>query len=153
MIGEREKKLESLGYDLAKVSAPKAKYVLLKRAGTLLFSSGALPVDGETLCFPGKVPIDVPMEAAKQMAALCVANILRAVAKEYGLDKIKQVVKLTGFVNSAPDFPSQHLVVNGASELLVEVLGEAGLHSRSALGVAMVPLNACVEVEVVFELV
>ncbi|MDD4615781.1 MAG: RidA family protein [Alphaproteobacteria bacterium] len=152
MSGEREEKLKSLGYDLAKISTPKAKYVLSKRAGNLLFSSGALPVDGENLCHPGKVPSEVPLETARQMAALCAANILRAVAKDYGLDRIKQAVKLTGFVNSDSDFPNQHLVVNGASELLVDVLGEAGVHARSALGVAMVPLNACVEVEIVFEL-
>lgn len=132
---------------------PKAKYVLLKRAGNLLYSSGALPLDGDKHCSPGKVPTDVPLETAAQMAALCAANILRAVKAEYGaLEKIRQVVKLNGYVNSAADFPGQHLVMNGASELLLDVLGEAGEHARAAVGVAMLPLNACVEVEILFEL-
>jgi enamine deaminase RidA (YjgF/YER057c/UK114 family) len=153
MGGEREKKLRDLGYDPDKIAPPKAKYVLLKRVGNLLFSSGALPADGGTLCSPGKVPTDVSVETAAKMAALAAVNVLRAVKREVGtLDKIKQVVKVTGFVNSAPDFPGQHLVVNGASELLADVLGEAGVHSRSAVGVAMLPLNACVEIEIVFEI-
>ena len=153
MSGEREKRLEDLGYDLAKITLPKAKYVLLKRTGNLLFSSGALPMDGETLCSVGKVPVDVSTEKAAEMAALCAANILRAVYAAYGsLDKIKQVVKLNGFVNSAPDFTNQHIVMNGASELLLSVLGEEGTHARAALGVAALPLNACVEIEILFEL-
>jgi len=154
MLGERETRLEQLGYDLSKLVLPKAKYVLLKRTGNLLFSSGALPIDGEIHCSQGKVPTEVPTETATQMAALCVANILRAVYAEYGsLDKIKQVVKLNGFVNSASDFPNQHLVINGASELLLAIFGEQGTHSRAAVGVAMLPLNACVEVEILFELI
>ena len=153
MSGEREARLQQLGYDLSKVASPKAKYALLKRTGNLLFSSGALPLDGENHCSPGKVPTEVSAETAAQMAALCAANILRAVYAEYGsLDKIKQVVKVNGYVNSAADFPNQHLVINGASEVLLAVLGEPGTHSRAAVGVAMLPLNACVEVEILFEL-
>ena len=130
MSGEREARVQQLGYDLSKIALPKAKYVLLKRTGNLLYSSGALPIDGDNHCSPGKVPTDVPTDKAAQMAALCVANILRAVYAEYGsLDKIKQVVKLNGYVNSVADFPNQHLVINGASELLLSVLGEAGTHA------------------------
>ncbi|MGE4350576.1 MAG: RidA family protein [Bdellovibrionales bacterium] len=153
-MGQREEKLQQAGYDLDKITVPKAKYVLLKKAGNLLYSSGALPMDGDVLCSTGKVPTDVSQEKAQEMAALCVANILRAIRATYGsLDGIKQVVKLNGFVNSAADFPNQHLVMNGASELLLSVFGgAAGEHARAAVGVAMLPLNASVEVEVIFEL-
>jgi len=153
MNTSREKKLEALGYELKKIQHPKAKYELLTETGNLLFSSGALPFDGDTLCFPGKVPSVVPFEKAKEMAALCAANIIRAVYAKYGsLDVVSKVVKMNGYVNSDSNFTEQHLVMNGASQLLIDVFGESGRHSRSALGVNMIPLNACVEVDIVFEL-
>jgi enamine deaminase RidA (YjgF/YER057c/UK114 family) len=152
-MSEREKKLQELGYALENITTPRAKYVLLKQAGNLLYSSGMLPMEGETLTSPGKVPSTVPLETAKKCAALCVANILRAVHRDYGsLDMIKQAVKLTGFVNSEPTFTEQHLILNSASELLLEVFDKDGEHARSALGVAALPLNSCVEVEIIFEL-
>ncbi len=153
MTDEREKRLQAAGYDLGDLAQPKANYVLMKRVGSLLYSAGFLPMDKGELIGKGKVPRDVPPEKASAMAALCAANILNAARAELGsLAAIKQVVKLNGFVNSSSDFDAQHIVMNGASDLMAQVLGEAGRHARAALGVAALPLDACVEVEAVFEI-
>lgn len=153
MTGIRETKLQQRGYDLTLAASPKAKYVSLKRVGNLLYSSGALPFEGDTLCSPGKVPASVNTETATKMAALATVNILRNIVREYGsLSIVKQVVRLGGFVNSESNFTNQHLIINGASELLLDVFEEAGTHARAAIGVAALPLNACVEIEVLFEL-
>jgi enamine deaminase RidA (YjgF/YER057c/UK114 family) len=122
------------------------------RSGDLVWSSGQLPfVDGE-LAATGKVGADVDADTAHDLARLCALNAIAAVAAEIGdLDRVRRVVKVVGFVASAPEFTGQPEVVNGASGLLGDVFGDAGRHARSAVGVAVLPLDAPVEVEVVVE--
>jgi len=122
--------------------------------GTTVYVAGCVPFDDEQkLTSKGKVPTEVSLEEAKKAAALCAANILRLVRREVGsLDRIEKMLKVVGFVNCAPTFEEQHLVINGASQFLVDVLGEAGWHARSAVGMASLPLGASVEVEAVLKL-
>ncbi len=122
--------------------------------GTTAYVSGCVPFDGDkNLVSKGKVPSQVSLEEARNAAALCAANVLRLLHQELGtLERIERALKLTGFVNSDPDFMEQHLVINGASQLLLDVLGEAGWHARSAVGMAALPLGASVEVEAIFKL-
>ena len=149
-----DQRLESLGYDLGKTLSRGAVYQPVVIDGTTAYVSGCVPFDGDkNLVSRGKVPSQVPMEAAKEAAALCAANVLRLIRQEVGsLDRVERVLKLTGFVNSDPDFTEHHLVINGASELLVAVFGEAGWHARSAVGMAALPLGASVEVEAIVKL-
>ena len=146
-------RLEALGLTLPPVVPPVAAYVPAVRTGNLVFTSGQLPmVDGE-LPAMGKVGALVTPEQAKDLARVCALNGLAAIDALVGLDAVVQVVKVVGFVASAPDFFGQPAVVNGASELLGEVFdGPAGQHARSAVGVAALPLDAPVEVELVVEL-
>ena len=149
-----DEKLESLGYSLAKTLSRGAVYQPVVIDGTTAYVSGCVPFDGDkNLVSKGKVPSQVSLEQAKRAAALCAANVLRLIRQEVGsLDRVERILKLTGFVNSDPDFTEQHLVINGASELLVEVFGEAGWHARSAIGLAALPLGASVEVEAIVKL-
>jgi enamine deaminase RidA (YjgF/YER057c/UK114 family) len=148
-----EARLRELGYELPPVPEPAGAYVPATRAGTLLFTAGQLPFEGGELRKRGKVGDAVSLEEARDAARLCALNALAAAANEAGdLDGISRVVKVTGFVASAPDFNRQPEVVNGASELIGEIFGEAGLHARSAVGVAELPLDAPVEVELVLQL-
>ncbi|MFJ9695888.1 RidA family protein [Kitasatospora sp. NPDC101183] len=143
-----ESKLAELGLTLPPVAAPVAAYVPAVRAGEFVFTSGQLPVVGGKLPVTGKVGAEVSPEEAKELAQTCALNALAAVKSVIGdLDLIEQVVKVVGFVASAADFTGQPAVINGASELLGRVLGEAGVHARSAVGVAVLPLDAPVEVE------
>ena len=146
-------RLAELGLELPPVVPPVAAYVPAVRTGDLVYTSGQLPmVDGE-LVSVGKVGAMVTPEQAKEMARTCALNALAAIDALVGLDAVVKVVKVVGFVASAPDFTGQPAVVNGASELLGEVFhGEAGQHARSAVGVASLPLDAPVEVELVVEL-
>jgi enamine deaminase RidA (YjgF/YER057c/UK114 family) len=146
-------RLEELGLSLPPVVPPVAAYVPAVRSGNLVFTSGQLPmVDGE-LPATGKVGAMVTAEQAKDMARTCALNGLAAIDALVGLDAVVKVVKVVGFVASAPDFIGQPGVVNGASELLGEVFdGPAGQHARSAVGVASLPLDAPVEVELIVEL-
>jgi enamine deaminase RidA (YjgF/YER057c/UK114 family) len=145
-----EEKLAELGLTLPPVAAPVAAYVPALRSGEFVFTSGQLPVVEGKLVNTGKVGAEVSPEEAKELAQTCVLNALAAIKSVIGdLDQIERVVKVVGFVASAPDFTGQPGVVNGASELLGKVLGEAGVHARSAVGVAVLPLDAPVEVEVV----
>jgi enamine deaminase RidA (YjgF/YER057c/UK114 family) len=146
-------KLKNLGFDLDNLPAPAAQYQALVRSGNLIYLSGALPSDGAgRIEYLGKVGRDMTTLDAQGAARLCAANLLRLLRRELGsLDAIKRVVKITGYVNSAPGYSEQHLALNGASELLVEVLGEAGKHARAAVGVAELPLKAAVEIEAVVE--
>jgi enamine deaminase RidA (YjgF/YER057c/UK114 family) len=146
-------RLKALGLTLPTPANPVAAYVATQRAGDLLFVSGQLPRQDGALVHTGLVGRDVTLEDAQACARLCGLHILAQVHAAVGLDNIKQCVKLTGFVASMPNFTQQSLVINGASELLVEVLGEQGKHSRSAVGVAVLPLNAPVEVEAIFSVV
>ncbi|MGE9270834.1 MAG: RidA family protein [Verrucomicrobiales bacterium] len=145
-------KLESLGYRLPEVPPPLAAYVNCVRSGNLLFLSGGLPMEGERKII-GKVPSDVSVDEAKEGARIIMLNRLAVIREEIGsLDKVKQIVALNGFVNSAPDFYDHPLVVNGASEFLLEVFGERGKHSRTALGAAALPLNVAVEINLTVEI-
>ncbi len=143
--------LESLGFTLPEVPAPVAAYVNCVRSGNLLYLSGGLPIDGDKKVI-GKVPTDVSPEEAAEGARLIMLNRLAVIRDEIGsLDKVKRIVALNGFVNSAPDFYGHPQVVNGASEFLLEVFGERGKHSRTALGAAALPLNVAVEINLVVE--
>ena len=144
-------RLTALGLSLPAGPAPIAAYVNCVRTGNLLFLSGGLPVDGEKKIL-GKVPTAVSIEDAREAARMCVLNRLAVIRDAVGsLDKVKQIVTLNGFVNSEPDFTGHPQVVNGASELLVELFGDKGKHSRTALGVAALPLDAAVEINLVVE--
>ncbi|MEY9968164.1 enamine deaminase RidA (YjgF/YER057c/UK114 family) [Streptacidiphilus sp. MAP12-16] len=148
-VGRVESKLAELGLELPQVVPPLASYVPAVRSGEYVFTSGQLPMVGGKLALTGKVGAEVTAEEAKEQARICALNALAAVKSVIGdLDRIEQVVKVVGFVASAPDFTAQPGVVNGASELLGEVLGAAGVHARSAVGVAVLPLDAPVEVEI-----
>lgn len=152
-MNEREATLEALGYPVDRIPAPGALYKPVVVTGTTVYVSGAVPTDNGVLQFKGKVPSDVSVEDAKRSAALCAANNLRMVRQAIGsLDRIARVIRLTGYVNSDPDFTDQHLVINGASELLREVFGDAGVGARSAVGMAQLPLGSATEVELILEL-
>jgi enamine deaminase RidA (YjgF/YER057c/UK114 family) len=147
-----QERLASLGLTLPQVVAPLAAYVPAVRTGNLVYTAGQLPVVEGQLVATGKVGAEVGAAEASALARTCALNALAAIASEIGgLDGIRRIVKLTGFVASAPDFTGQPQVVNGASELLLEIFGEAGKHARSAVGTAVLPLNAPVEVELVAE--
>jgi enamine deaminase RidA (YjgF/YER057c/UK114 family) len=147
-----ENKLAELGLTLPEVVAPLAAYVPSVRSGSYVYTSGQLPMVDGKLGVTGKVGAEVTPEEAKELARICALNALAAVKSVVGdLDKVVRVVKVVGFVASAPDFTGQPGVVNGASELLGQALGEAGVHARSAVGVAVLPLDAPVEVEIQVE--
>lgn len=131
---------------------PVAAYVPTARAGDLVFTAGQLPLIAGVLPLTGKVGVEVTPEDAKDLARQCALNALAAVKAEIGeLSRVRRIVKVVGFVASAPEFTGQPGVVNGASELLGEVFGDAGIHARSAVGVAVLPLDAPVEVELIVE--
>jgi enamine deaminase RidA (YjgF/YER057c/UK114 family) len=144
-------RIEALGLTLPDVPVPVAAYVNCVRSGNLLFLSGGLPIDGERKII-GQVPRDVSIEEAQEGARIIILNRLAVVKQEIGsLEKVKQVVALNGFVNSAPDFYGHPQVINGASELLIEIFGDKGKHSRTALGAAALPLNVAVEINLIVE--
>jgi enamine deaminase RidA (YjgF/YER057c/UK114 family) len=145
-------RLQSLGLSLPAVPAPVAAYVNCVRTGNLLFLSGGLPIDGDRKVL-GKVPTDVSIEEAKEGARIIILNRLAVIQEEIGsLDKVRRIVALNGFVNSEPDFYGHPQVINGASELLVEIFGDKGKHSRTALGAAALPLNVAVEINLIVEI-
>ena len=144
-------KLAALGLSLPVVPAPVAAYVNCVRSGNLLFLSGGLPIDGERKII-GKVPTVVSVEEAREGARMILLNRLAVIREAIGsLDKVRQIVSLSGFVNSEPDFHGHPQVINGASELLVEIFGDKGKHSRTALGAAALPLNVAVEINLIVE--
>ncbi|GAA4797335.1 RidA family protein [Streptomyces ziwulingensis] len=148
-----EARLAELGITLPEVVPPLAAYRPAVRSGPYVFTAGQLPMVDGALPVTGKVGGEVTAEEAKELARTCALNALAAVKSVIGdLDRVARVVKVTGFVASAPDFTGQPGVLNGASELLGEVLGEKGVHARSAVGVAVLPLDAPVEVEIQVEL-
>ena len=145
-------RLAELGIDLPPVAAPVAAYVPTVRSGNLVYTSGQLPFVAGVLPATGKVGAEVAAAEATQFARIAVLNALAAIAAEVGsLDRIRRVVKLVGFVASEPDFTGQPGVINGASELLGDIFGDAGKHARSAVGVAVLPLDAPVEIELIVE--
>jgi enamine deaminase RidA (YjgF/YER057c/UK114 family) len=148
-----EEKLASLGITLPVPPAPAGSYVPVVISGNLVFVAGQIPTEGGQLKFKGKVGRDLPVDAGQQAARLCTVNALAQLKAALGsLDKIKRFVKVTGFVNCDPAFTDQPKVVNGASDLLVQVFGETGKHARAAVGVSSLPLDSAVEVEFIAEI-
>lgn len=149
-----EDRLTALGLDVPAAPSPVAVYVPAVRTGQLIYTSGQLPLVDGNLLHPGKVGADVTLEQAQAAARQCALNALAAVRSITGdLRAIKRVVKVVGFVSSAPDFTNQPGVINGASQLLGDAFGDdIGAHARSAVGVAALPLNAPVEVEIIVEI-
>jgi enamine deaminase RidA (YjgF/YER057c/UK114 family) len=144
--------MAALGLSLPPVTAPLAAYVPAVRTGNMVYTAGQLPIVDGQLVSAGKVGAEVGESEAGALARTCALNALAAAAAAAGgLSAITRIVKLTGFVASAPDFTGQPQVVNGASELLLEIFGEAGRHARSAVGTAVLPRNAPVEIELIVE--
>jgi enamine deaminase RidA (YjgF/YER057c/UK114 family) len=147
-----EDRLTAIGLSLPQVPTPVAAYVPAVRSGDLVWTSGQLPMVDGALAAVGKVGAEVDADTAKALARTCALNALAAIKGEIGdLGRVLRVVKVVGYVASAPGFTGQPHVVNGASELVGEVFGDAGRHARSAVGVAVLPLDAPVEVEMVVE--
>jgi enamine deaminase RidA (YjgF/YER057c/UK114 family) len=144
-------RLAELGLELPAVAAPLAAYVPAVRTGNLVYTAGQLPMQAGEPAMTGKVGSDVTPEDGKAMARICALNALAAVHSLVGIDSVTRVVKVVGFVASTPGFHGQPGVINGASELLGEVFGDAGTHARSAVGVSELPLDAPVEVELIVE--
>ena len=151
-MSKLDDRLAELGLVVPATSKPVAAYIPAVASGNLVFTSGQLPMVDGALPATGKVGAEIDADAAKQLARTCVLNGLAAARSAIGsLDRITRVVKVVGFVASDPSFTGQPGVINGASELLAEIFGESGQHARSAVGVAVLPLDAPVEVEFVFE--
>ncbi|GAB3549860.1 RidA family protein [Arthrobacter tumbae] len=149
-----ESRLKDLGITLPEVAAPVAAYIPAVVSGNYVYTSGQLPFINGELPAKGKVGSDIDVDQAKEFAAICAVNALAAVKSQIGdLDRISRIVKVVGFVASDPTFTGQPGVINGASELLGQVFGEAGAHARSAVGVAVLPLDASVEVEIIAEFI
>lgn len=145
-------KLKELGLEIPPIPAALAAYIPSKRSGNLVFTSGQLPMVAGKLRKTGKVSKDLSLEEAKEEAKQCVLNALAATLLHIeSLDRIKSIIKLGVFVSGTPDFTEQHLVANGASELLATIFGEKGKHARFAIGVSSLPLDASVELEMVVE--
>jgi enamine deaminase RidA (YjgF/YER057c/UK114 family) len=154
MATSPESRLEELGIELPASPAPAGAYVPATRTGNLVFTAGQLPLEAGELTLRGKVGDTVSVDEAREAARLCAMNALAAASTQTsGVAGISRIVKVTGFVASAPGFNEQPQVINGASEFLGEVFGAAGLHARSAVGVAELPMDAPVEVELVVETV
>lgn len=150
MTNSTEQRLASLGLTLPAAPAPVANYVPGIVHGQLLFISGQVSKTGSGDVITGKLGAGLDIPRGREAARVCALNILAQAKAALGsLDRIERIVKLTGFVNSAPDFIDQPQVVNGASDLLVEVLGDKGRHTRSAVGVSALPLDAAVEIEAI----
>jgi enamine deaminase RidA (YjgF/YER057c/UK114 family) len=149
-VGVAER-LAELGLAIPKKSSL-GSYVGAVRTGDLVFVSGGGPMKADGTFITGKVGADVSVEEGQEAAKLCALYCLASLQEELGdLDRVKRVVKLVGFVNSAPGFVQQHVVMNGASDLLISVFGESGRHARSSVGMAELPMNIAVEVEMIVE--
>ncbi|OZD62715.1 LysR family transcriptional regulator [Rhodococcus sp. 06-1059B-a] len=144
-------RLAELGIELPPVVPPLAAYIPAVQTGSLVYTSGQLPLVSSELTATGKVGADVSAEDAADAARVCALNALAAINSLVGVDSIKRVVKVVGFVASAPGFTGQPAVVNGASNVIGEIFGDAGKHARSAVGVAELPIDAPVEVELIVE--
>lgn len=151
-MGHIDARLAELGITLPAVATPVAAYVPAMTSGNLLFTAGQLPFVDGTLLATGKVGAEVSASKAAELARVCALNALAAANSVLGsLDKVTRVVKVNGFVASAPDFIGQPQVLNGASEVLAEIFGDKGLHARAAVGVAVLPLDSPVEVDLILE--
>lgn len=153
MTGRTLKRLAELGIELPKPPAPVASYVPAVIAGPLMFISGQLSLEGGKL-ITGKLGQDLDIETGQKAARACALNLIAQAQMALGdLDRIRACVKLTGFVNAAPDFIDHPKVINGASDLMAQVFGDAGRHARAAVGAGSLPLGAAVEVEAIFEII
>ena len=153
MPSDIENRLAELGVVLPDAPLPAANYVPAVASGGMLYVSGQLPLKDGSVTLTGRLGENVDIEAAREAARLCAINILaQARSALGGLERIGRIVKLTGFVSSAPDFVDHPAVINGASDFLVEVLDDKGRHARSAIGVAALPFGAAVEVEAIIEI-
>jgi len=151
-VGNIENKIKELGLQLPEPPKPLAAYIPAKQVGNLVFTAGQLPMVNGEIILKGLLGQDVEIDPAYNAAKICTLNALSAIKGVIGdLDKIKQVVRVVGYVASVPTFIQQPAVVNGASELLLEIFGENGKHARSAVGMAVLPLNAAVEIELTVE--
>lgn len=151
-MSKLDDRLTELGLDIPELAKPAGTYIPAVISGNLVFTSGQLPFVAGALPATGKVGAEVTAEAAKGYAATCVLNALAAAKSAIGsLDRVTRVVKVVGFVASDPSFTAQPGVINGASDLLGEIFGDAGVHARSAVGVAVLPLDSPVEVELILE--
>ena len=146
-----EEKIESIGIKLPIPPTPAGSYVPVIRSGNLLFVSGQIPMKDGEVVFTGKVSDD-NLETAQKSARMCAINILAQLKRELGdLEKVAKIVRLSGFVNSDPEFSQQPKVINPASDLFFEIFGEIGKHSRIAVGVASLPLNSMTEIDAIVE--
>ena len=153
MTSKIELKLSSIGVTLPEAPKPVAAYIPAKQTGNLVFTAGQLPMVNGELISKGLLGQDVEIDEANKAARICTLNALAAIKGVIGdLDRIKQIVRVVGYVASVPTFTQQPAVVNGASELLLEIFGENGKHARSAVGMAVLPLNASVEIELTVEI-
>ena len=147
-----EARLKELAIELPAVATPAGAYVPAVISGNLVFTAGQIPLVDGKLMAEGKVGSEISPEQGREIARRCALNAIAAVKSVLAdLDRVKKVVKVVGFVASSPDFTGQPGVINGASELLEQVFGQAGIHARSAVGVAVLPLDAPVEVELIVE--
>ncbi|MFH1804467.1 MAG: RidA family protein [Pseudomonadota bacterium] len=152
MSGKIESRLADLGITLPAANAPVANYVPYVQSGNLVHVSGQITMENGELKFVGKLGRDYDVEQGQKAARLCALNLIAQLRAAIGdLDKVTRVVKLNAFVNSMPDFTDQPKVVNGASDTMVEIFGDAGKHARAAVGVASLPLGVAVEIDGIFE--
>ena len=149
-----ENKLEELNIELPNAPDPVGAYVAFKKIGNLLFISGQLPISKDGKIIKGKIGADLNLEDGQKASKLCVINILAQVKKALGgdLNKVKNCIKITGFVNSTDDFKDQPKVINPASEILSNIFGEKGKHTRAAVSTNSLPLGAAVEIDAIFEI-
>ena len=147
-----EEKLELLGIALPSPPKPAGSYIPAVRTGNLIFISGQIPMKDGQVQFKGQVPTSISIEEAQKAARLCIINVLAQLKVELGtLDRISKIVKVSGFVNSSPEFYDQPKIINFASDLLFEIFGEKGKHTRIAVGVSSLPLNSAVEIDLIAE--
>ena len=147
-----DEKIKSLGINLPIPPSPAGSYIPVVRSGNLLYVSGQIPMEDGKVTFTGKVS-DVNIETAQKSARICAINILAQLKKELGdLEKISKIVRISGFVNSVPEFTQQPKVINAASDLFYEIFGESGKHSRIAVGVSSLPLNSMTEIDAIVEM-
>ncbi|MBD8555766.1 RidA family protein [Rhizobium sp. CFBP 8762] len=153
-MSDIDKRIQELKIVLPEAASPVANYVPYVISGSMLYISGQLPLDNGRIGVTGLLGRDVDVAHGQRAAEFCAINILSQVKAALGgdLSRIKRLVKITGFVASAPEFSEHHLVINGASNLLVNILGDAGIHARAAVGVAGLPFNAAVEIDAIVEI-
>ena len=147
-----EEKIKELGIELPSPPTPAGSYIPVVKTGNLLFISGQIPMENGKVVFSGKVS-DNNLDVAQKSARMCAINILAQIKREVGnLDKVSRIVRLSGFVNSSPEFTQHPKVINAASDLIFEIFGDKGKHSRIAVGVASLPLGSMTEIDVIIEI-